>query len=176
MWDNLHKVKSQKGGWWNGNPDTSFLTGDRIDDSTRKCILLKRRMNYDSFHIKQTYLQQRALRVPSTSTDTITNWPANHLVLASKVQIRYLRSLKADSTVCWPSSLLISELFPTRKRLGLSCNMKKILDNSPRLKEGGYFTARILHANWNSPLILPPCLRRLGGCGVVRGNFPRLMR
>lgn len=71
--DNLHKVKSQKGGWRNGNPGTSFLTGDRIDDSTRKCILLKRRMNYDSFHIKQTYLVQRALRVPSTSTDTITN-------------------------------------------------------------------------------------------------------
>lgn len=107
--DKLHKVKSHKGGWWNGNPDTFFLTGDRIDDSTRKCILLKRRMNYDSFHIKQTYLWQRALRAPSTSTDTITNWPANHLALASKVQIRYLRSLKADSTVCWASSLLLSE-------------------------------------------------------------------
>lgn len=73
VWDNLHKVKSQKGGWGNGNPDMSPLTGDRIDDSTSKCILLKRRMNYDSFHIKQTYLQQRALRAPSTSTDTIIN-------------------------------------------------------------------------------------------------------
>lgn len=100
VWDKLHKVKSHKTGWWNGNPDTSFLTGDRIDDSRRKCILLKRRMNYDSFHIKQTYLWQRALRAPSTSTDTITNWPANHLALASKVQIRYLRSLKEDSAVC----------------------------------------------------------------------------
>lgn len=100
VWDKLHKVKSHKTGWWNGNPDTSFLTGDRLDDSRRKCILLKRRMNYDSFHIKQTYLWQRALRAPSTSTDTITNWPANHLALASKVQIRYLRSLKEDSTVC----------------------------------------------------------------------------
>lgn len=56
VWDNLHKVKSRNGGWRNGNPDTSSLTGDRIDDSSRKCILLKRRMNYDSFHIKQTYL------------------------------------------------------------------------------------------------------------------------
>lgn len=62
-----------------GNPDTSFLTGDRIDDSKRKCILLgkkkkkKKQMNYDSFHIKQTYLWQRALRTASTSTDTITN-------------------------------------------------------------------------------------------------------
>lgn len=93
-------ISSHKAGWWNRNPDTSFLTGDRIDDSRRKCILLKRRMNYDSFHIKQTYLWQRALRAPSTSTDTITNWPANHLALASKVQIRYLRSLKEDSTVC----------------------------------------------------------------------------
>lgn len=37
--DNLHKVKSHKGGRWNGNPETSFLTGDRIDDSTRKCVL-----------------------------------------------------------------------------------------------------------------------------------------
>ncbi len=100
VWDKLQKVKSHKGGWWNGNPDTSFLTGDRIDDSTRKCILLKRRMNYDSFHIKQTYLRQRALRAASTSNDTITNWPANHLTPASKVQIRYLRSLKADSTLC----------------------------------------------------------------------------
>lgn len=100
VWDKLHKVKSHKAGWWNGNPDTSFLTGDRIDDSRGKCVLLKRRMNYDSFHIKQTYLWQRALRAPSTSTDTITNWPANHLALASKVQIRYLRSLKEDSTVC----------------------------------------------------------------------------
>lgn len=109
VWDKLHKVKSHKGGWWNGNPDMSSLTDDRIDDSTRKCILLKRRMNYDSFHIKQTYLWQRALRAPSTSTDIITNWPANHLALASKVQIRYLRSLKADSTVCYPSSLLLSE-------------------------------------------------------------------
>lgn len=51
----------------------AFLTGDRIDDSGGKCTLLKRQMNYDSFHIKQTYLWQRALRAPSTSTDSITN-------------------------------------------------------------------------------------------------------
>lgn len=139
--DNLHKVKSQKGGWRNGNPDTSFLTGDWIDDSTRKCILLKRRMNYDSFHIKQTYLPQRALRVPSTSTDTITNWPANHLALASKVQIRYLRSLKADSTVCWSSSLWLSKpcFAPNEKSALFSCNMKNILDNSPKLKKWRLF-------------------------------------
>lgn len=109
VWDKVHKVKSHKAGWWNWNPATSFLTGDRIDDSRRKCILPKRRMNYDSFHIKQTYLWQRALRAPSTSTDTITNWPANHFALASKVQIRYLRSLKEDFTVCLLPSLLLSE-------------------------------------------------------------------
>lgn len=74
-----------------------------------KMYVLKRRMNYDSFHIKKTYLRQRALRTPSTSTDAITNWPANHLPLASKVQIRYLRSLKEDPTVCSSPSLLLSE-------------------------------------------------------------------
>lgn len=126
----------------------------------------QRRMNYDSFHIKQTYLRQRALRVPSTSTDTITNWPANHLALASKVQIRYLRSLKAASTVCWPSSLVLSE----PRFAKAPCNMKKIVDYSPGLKSKGYFTAKILHANWNSPLILPPCLRILGSGGVVGGT------
>lgn len=73
VWDKLHKVKSHEAGWWNGNPDASFLTGDWIDDCRRRCMLLKRRMNYDSFHIKQTYLWQRALRTPSTSTDAITN-------------------------------------------------------------------------------------------------------
>lgn len=142
--DKLHKVKSHRGGRWNGNPDTSFLTGDRIDDSKRKCILLgkkkkkKKQMNYDSFHIKQTYMWQRALRTASTSTDTITNWPANHLALASKVQIRYLRSLKADSTVCRPSSLVLSEpCFASneKKRLGLSSNMRKISDNSANAKK-----------------------------------------
>lgn len=129
-------------------------------------------MNYDSFHIKQTYLQQRALRVPSTSSDTITNWPANHLALASKVPIRYLRSLKADSTDCWPSFLLLSQpcSLPNAEAYWSLCNMKKILDNSPRLKNGGYFTAGILHSNWNSPLILPPCLRRLCSRGVAGGT------
>lgn len=58
-----------------------------------------------------------------------------------------------------------------RKRLGLSCNMKKILDNSPSLKKReaisqlGFYTL-----TENSPLILPPCLSRLGSGGVARGT------
>lgn len=149
-------------GTW--NPDMSFLTGDWIDDSRRKCILLKRRMNYDSFHIRQTYLWHRALRTASTSTDAITNWPANHLALASKVQIRYLRSVKEDSTVCSLPSLLLSEqcFAPNEKvSFALFYNIKKIL--------GGNF--KILHASWNSPLILPARLKRLGSGGVAEGKL-----
>lgn len=51
--------------------------------------------------------------------------------------------------------------------------MKKILDNSAGLKNGSYFTAKILHTNRNSPLILPACLKRLGSGGVVRGELPK---
>lgn len=95
-------------------------------------------MNYDSFHIKQTYLFQRALGAPSTSADTITNWPANHLGRASKVQIRYLRSL----ALCYYHSHV---LLCTRNCLGLFCNIKKRIRywiKSPGL--------RISHVNWNS--------------------------
>ena len=160
------------------------VTGLMIPRENVYCWGKKKPMNYDSFHIKQTYLWQRALRTPSTSTDTITNWPANHLARASKVQIRYLRSLKADSTVCRPSSLVLSEpCFASneKKRLGLSSNMRKILDNSAKAQKkkkknhGGYSTAKILHGNWNSPLILPACLKRLGSRWVVRhgGGLPK---
>jgi len=58
----------------------------------------------------------------------------------------------------------------SRKRFGLSCNMKKILDNSPRA-QGMEAIPQPVHANWNNPLI-PPCLWRPGS----GGNFLRLMR
>lgn len=140
----------------------AFLTGDRIDDCGGKCTLLKRQTNYDSFHIKQTYLRQRALRAPSTSTDSITNWPANHLAPASKVQIRYLRSLKEDSTVCSaPLFTIIRAMFrpESRKKKSLGSlfvrHEKDLGWFSRASKNRDYFTAKILHASRNSPLILP---------------------
>lgn len=123
--DKPHKVKSHEapadGG--NGNPYTPFWQVTGLMIAEEKCTRLKKQMNYDSFHIKQTYLRKRALGAASTSTDSITNWPANHLTAASKVQIRYLRSQKEDSAVCSLPSLPLSQpcfaLKPENQRFGL---------------------------------------------------------
>lgn len=133
------------------------------------------------FILKNVSAARSIKREPSTSADTITNWPANHPALASKVQIRYLRSLEADASV---SKAFLFSYYQHHVSLWAKASrslgdMKKTLDNSPRLKmeaisQWGWL--HILHAHWNSPLILFPCQSRLerGGCGGY--IFPGLMR
>lgn len=68
-----------------------------IDEASVMCIS-ETRMNYDSFHIKQTYLVQKSITC-AEYIDSITNWCASQSALDSKVQIRYWRSFKADISV-----------------------------------------------------------------------------
>lgn len=102
-----------------------------------KYMLLKRRMNCDSFHIKQTYLKQKKsiksgkyidrYHHKLTCQSPLSGFKGTDKVF-KVIEIRFL-------SVGLPPYYYHSHvLLPTRKHLSLPCNMKEILDNSPRHK------------------------------------------
>ena len=94
-----------------------------------------KKMNYDSFHIWQTAVEQRALSTQSISTDTITNWHASHTPPPpSKGQIRYLRSLKADASGCRSFLVYQQHVFLRTLAFGLNDSKKARRLACPDLK------------------------------------------